>query len=131
LTGDSKRDVPSNTVQRRHVLKWFVGGIGFVVVAGGAGVELVDHGVLPGKQTLDEIDGACSVPTPTLSFHNVGPSESGHFYSAARQRSVGYTIGYPPRYQTGTMLPLVVMLHGYGQNHATALVGMTPAWRCV
>ena len=51
----------------------------------------------------------------------------GSFYSEARRRSVGYTIGYPPSYRRGDSIPLIVMLHGYGQNHETALVGMTPA----
>jgi len=98
-----------------------------VVVASAAGLELVSHGVLPGKQLLDQIDGACSVPAPALSFEAVGPSESGRFYSAARQRTVGYTIAYPPAHRPGDSLALIVMLHGYGNDHATALFAMTPA----
>lgn len=117
----------SDSVSRRRLLKWCAGAVGTLVVVGAAGFELIDHGVLPGKQTLDELDGACSLPTPKLSFASVGPSESGSFFSAARQRRVGYTIGYPPSHRPGDALPLIVMLHGYGQNHATALIGMTPA----
>jgi pimeloyl-ACP methyl ester carboxylesterase len=45
----------------------------------------------------------------------------------ARRRMVGYTIAYPPGHRAGDELPLVVMLHGYGGNHADALVGITPA----
>jgi predicted esterase len=133
LTKDSpsneemKRDVLSNAVSRRRLLKWATAGVGTVVVAGVSGFELVNHGVLPGKQILDQIDGACSVPAPTLSFAAVGPSETGRFYSAARQRTVGYTVAYPPEHRPGDALALIVMLHGYGQSHATALVGMTPA----
>ena len=56
-----------------------------------------------------------------------GPSSSRTFYSAARRRTVGYTIAYPPGHRAGDELPLVVMLHGYGGNHADALVGMSPA----
>jgi S-formylglutathione hydrolase FrmB len=97
------------------------------VVVGATGFELVDHGVLPGKQTLDEIDGGCSVPATTLDMHSVGRNESGRFFSKARRQSVGYTIGYPAGYRAGDTLPLVVMLHGFGQTHTTALVGMTPA----
>jgi pimeloyl-ACP methyl ester carboxylesterase len=96
-------------------------------VASVTGFELVDHGVLPGKQFLDQIDGACSVPAPVLSFGVVGHSESGRFFSTARRRTVGYTIAYPPHHRSGEALPLIVMLHGYGNNHATALFGMTPA----
>lgn len=114
-------------VTRRRLLYWLSGGIGAVVVGGAAGVELVNHGVLPGKQILDQLDGACSVPTPALSFTALGPSESGRFFSGARHRSVGYTVAYPPGHGPGDELPLVVMLHGFGDDHTTALKGMTPA----
>lgn len=119
-------DVASMTVTRRRLLYWLAGGIGTVIVGGVAGLELVNHGVLPGKQILDQLDGACSVPAPDLSFATLGPSESGRFYSSARRRSVGYTIAYPPGRGPGDELPLVVMLHGFGDDHSTALVGMTP-----
>ena len=114
------------TVSRRRLLKVIAGGLGAVAVAGVAGFELVDHGVLPGKQILDQLDGACSVPTPSLSFIPAGASTSGRFYSQARHRSVGYTIAHPHLYTFRENLPLIVMLHGYGNNHSTALFGMTP-----
>lgn len=118
---------PAGSLSRRRLLYWLSGGVGAVVVASFAGVELVEHGVLPGKQYLDEIDGACSVPAPALSFAALGPSVSGRFFSRARGRSVGYTLAYPPGHGPGSRLPLIVMLHGYGDDHRTALVGMTPA----
>ena len=114
-------------VSRRRFLKWIVGGVGAVVAVGATGFELVDHGVLPGKQLLDRIDGACSVPATPLSFASVGPSESGRFYSHARHQSVGYTIAYPPAHKPGDALALIVMLHGFANNHTTALFGMSPA----
>ncbi len=43
---------------RRQLL---AGGVVGLLGAAVAGVELVDHGVLPGKATLDELTGACSV----------------------------------------------------------------------
>ena len=96
--------------------------------AGGAlGVELVSHGILPGQQELDEIDGACSVVAAPLRFSPTGVSRSGRFYSRARGRNVGYTIAWPPDHEPGTAVPLIVMLHGEGANHANALTGMTPA----
>jgi enterochelin esterase-like enzyme len=98
-----------------------------VVVAGVTGLELISRGILPGHEMLDTLDGACSVPNPALEFAPPGPSFSRTFYSAARRRAVGYTIAYPPRHRAGDELPLVVMLHGYGGNHADALVGMSPA----
>lgn len=118
---------PPAVLPRRRLLSWVAGGIGVVVIGGATGLELVNHGVLPGKQLLDQIDGACSVPAPILTFATLGPSESGRFYSTARQRSVGYTIAYPPGHKPGDQLPLIVMLHGFGNNHTTALVGMTPS----
>src|SRR4029079_7344488 len=47
--------------------------------------------------------------------------------SRPRRRSVGYTIASPPGHRRGDELPLVVVLHGYGGNHANALAGMSPA----
>jgi S-formylglutathione hydrolase FrmB len=57
----------------------------------------------------------------------VGPTKEGRFYSAARRKVVGFTIGFPPGFAQGDHVPLVVMLHGEGGNHRSALVGMTPA----
>jgi predicted esterase len=124
--GETNDEVPTTAFSRRRLLKWAAGGVGTLVVAGATGFELVNHGVLPGKQLLDRFDGACSVPATALTFGTVGPSETGRFYSAARHRSVGYTIAYPPSHQPGDSLALIVMLHGYGDNHATALFRMTP-----
>ncbi|MEO9180576.1 MAG: alpha/beta hydrolase-fold protein [Acidimicrobiales bacterium] len=112
---------------RRTVLTWLASGIGVVAVAGVTGLELVEHGVVPGKQTLDELDGGCAVASTTLSFAPLGPAISGNFSSKARNRSVGYTIAYPPGHHVGDELPLVVMLHGFSNNHKTALFGMSPA----
>ena len=111
---------------RRRLLLFGTGAAAFVAV-GTTGVELVLHGVLPGKQLLDQIDGTCSVQSPPLVFSPPGPALSGAFYSRARQRSVGYTIAYPPGHGPGDELPLVVMLHGFGGDHTNAVVGMTPA----
>lgn len=99
-----------------------------VAAVADAGAELVDHGVLPGKSELDAVDGACDLPSANLDAYAVpGPEVSGTFWSAARNRSVGYTIGYPPGHGPGDGLPLVVMLHGEGGDHAGALAGLTPA----
>jgi len=114
-------------LSRRRFLGWGLGGAAAVVLAGAAGFELVSHGVLPGRQTLDELDGACSVSSPPLAFATTGPSISGTFHSASRNTEVGYTIAYPPGHGPGSALSLIVMLHGFGGNHADALAGMTPA----
>jgi enterochelin esterase-like enzyme len=112
---------------RRRLLAVGLGGVAAVAVAGAAGVELVAHGVLPGRQTLDRLDGGCDVARPDLHFSTPGDSRSGSFYSAARHTTVGYTLAYPPGHGAGSALPLVVMLHGFGANHQTALAGLSPA----
>jgi enterochelin esterase-like enzyme len=112
---------------RRRVLALGLAPAAVLAGAGIAGVELVSRGILPGRSMLSSLDGACSVPSPALEYSSLGPSFSGTFYSAARRRTVGYTMAYPPRHQPGDELPLVVMLHGYGGSHADALTGMSPA----
>jgi enterochelin esterase-like enzyme len=99
--------------------------VAVVVLVGATGVELVEHGVLPGKDSLDEIDGACSVPSPPLVFSPPGPLTSGTFYSRARNRDVGYVLAYPPGHGPGSGLPLVVTLHAFGANYFTPLSGMS------
>jgi S-formylglutathione hydrolase FrmB len=107
-------------------LSYGLGAAGALVAVGVTGVELVSHGVLPGKQTLDQLEGACSVASPPFMFSVPGPTKSGTFFSNARNRLVGYTIAYPPGSGPGAALPLIVMLHGFGANHTNALSGMTP-----
>ena len=114
-------------IDRRRFLVYGLGGIAAVLAAGVTGVELVSHGVLSGQQELNQLEGKCSVPSPPLSVSSLGPSISSSFHSHARNRTVGYTIAYPPGHGRGSRLPLVVMLHGFGADHTSAVVGMTPA----
>jgi len=118
---------PGSRWSRRRVLTFGLAPVAVLACAAAGGAELVSRGVLPGRTLLQELDGACSVPAPPLAFSPLGPSVDGAFYSAARRRTVGYTIAYPPGHRPGDELPLVVMLHGYGGNHAHALAGMSPA----
>ena len=114
--------------RRRLFLRYTLASVAAIAVAGAVGAELVYHDVLPGKGALDAIDGAGSVPAPDLTpYAPPGPELSGTFYSAARRHPVGYTIAYPPGHRPGDWLPLVIMLHGYGFNHANAVRGMSPA----
>ena len=124
----SDNGTPSRTRwTRRRILAAGLGGVAGIVLAGAAGVELVSHGFLPGKQALDQLEGGCSVSGPTPEFAaTLGHRQSGSFHSQARNRMVGYTLAWPPGVQPGTPLPLIVMLHGYGGNHTNALTGMSP-----
>jgi predicted esterase len=112
-------------VTRRHLLAWGLGGAATIAAAGVAGFELVDRGVLPGKQTLDSAIGACDVPSPKVTFGPLGPVVTGRFDSKARNQPVGYAIGYPHGYGPGSALPFVVMLHGFGGDHTDALAGIS------
>ena len=85
------------------------------------------HGVLPGRTVLDELDGTCSVATPAETFARTGPSRSGRFYSQARNKTVGYTIAYPPGHGPGSELPLAVTLHGFGGDHTSGFGGLSMA----
>jgi enterochelin esterase-like enzyme len=112
---------------RRRVLAFGVGGLATILGGAAGAFELIEHGVLPGAQELDQIDGSCSVTHAPLEFSALGPSRSGSFYSSARNCNVGYTIAYPPGHGPRSALPLIVMLHGYGGNHTNALAAMSPA----
>jgi predicted esterase len=112
---------------RRKVLTLGAGGLVAVIAAGVVGTELVAHGVFPGQQELDQLDGACAVASPPLKFSALGTSISKRFYSRSRQRTVGYTVAWPPGQRPGDPLPLIVMLHGEGADHTNALAGMSPA----
>jgi S-formylglutathione hydrolase FrmB len=126
--GSGGRDgVGRRALTRRRVLALGLAPVAALVAAGVAGVELVSRGVLPGRAVLDDVDGTCSVAAPLLADSPPGPSFSGTFYSAARNRAVGYTVAYPPRHKPGDELPLVIVLHAYGANHGNALVNLSPA----
>lgn len=117
---------PGAGLSRRRMLGVGLGGIAGLAAAGG-GLELVARGVLPGKQYLGWIDGACSVSGPPLRYSAAGPAYSGSFYSRARHREVGYTIVYPPGHRPGNRLPLIIALHAFGGSHASVLAGLPAA----
>jgi S-formylglutathione hydrolase FrmB len=106
---------------RRQLIGTGIGGLAGLAVVGAGGVELVDHGVLPGKAVLNQIDGACSVRPPVVRFAPPGPTTAGSFYSRARQREVGFSITYPPGHRPGSDLPLIINLHAYGGSYRSAL----------
>lgn len=100
-------------ITRRRLL---VGGAGFAV-AGGAALVGVELEVVPGRSWLyhrlgrDGADGVVPDIEP-------GAFESGTFASEARGKDVGWAISRPPG-ESGA-LPLVVALHGRGQDHRSA-----------
>jgi pimeloyl-ACP methyl ester carboxylesterase len=115
----------SKLMSRRSALRLGAGGLGLLVSGAAGGYELIERGALPGKTLLANIDGACDVPEPQVSYGEPGPLLNGSFYSRARGTTVGYEIAYPPGHGPGSRgLPLIVALHGYDANHATAIANV-------
>jgi pimeloyl-ACP methyl ester carboxylesterase len=112
---------PGRGWSRRRVLAWALGGLGTVLLAGAGGVELALHDIVPGHAVLNVVDGNCAVPAVPESFSPLGPAQSGRIFSRARNRMVGYTIAYPPGHVPGARLPLVIALHGHGDDHTSVL----------
>jgi pimeloyl-ACP methyl ester carboxylesterase len=118
---------PRKVFSRRRLI---AGGAMLAVlgVGGGVTLDLVSKGILPGQSLLDEIDGACSLPTTKFTFaKTLGPVKSGGFYSRARGQQVGWQLAYPPGHSFGDELPLIVALPPYGATHLHALLGPTLA----
>jgi len=93
-------------------------GVGLVAVGAGAGAYGVDEGVLPGRSWLYRHlrpSGEAGV-VPDVS---PGRTVSGSFRSDARLgQDCGWTIAFPPG--EARDLPVAVVLHGRGNNHASA-----------
>jgi hypothetical protein len=100
--GTEHHEVIHRGFGRRRLLTYGLGGLAAVAAAGVTGLDLISHGVLPGQLLLDEVEGKCSAASPQLRFSSLppksglGPSRSDRFYSGARNRTVGYTLAYPP-----------------------------------
>jgi dienelactone hydrolase len=97
----------------------FLTGAGLLAAAGGAGALGVDEGVLPGRSWLyrhlgpDGVDGVVPRVPP-------GRTVSGSFVSDARLgQRCGWTIAFPPG-EVRENLPVAVVLHGRGNDHASA-----------
>jgi pimeloyl-ACP methyl ester carboxylesterase len=95
-------------------------GAAAVLVAAGAGFELVDHAVLPGKGRLDAALGRCDATAPAASGADAPPPVTGTFASRLRGREVAYALAYPPGRQPGVRLPVCLALHGFGSDAAAA-----------
>ncbi|MGA2012752.1 MAG: alpha/beta hydrolase-fold protein [Solirubrobacteraceae bacterium] len=114
----------SRTWSRRRLLAAGAGGAAAALLGG---LELVAHGVLPGQHALDELEGACTVAVPPETLAPAGPVITGRFFSRARNRTVGYTIAYPPGHAPGSRLALGVVLHAFGGDHTSRYGGLSLA----
>jgi len=101
-------------VTRRTFL---LGGIGSAVVVLAGAYAGVEEDVLPGRTRLARLTGQCDVnATPPPSSAGV---VSGRFSSSARKTEVGWSLATPPGVATAG-LPVVIVLHGRGDDHSTA-----------
>ncbi len=114
------------TGRRRLSRRAFLAGAGVATVA--AGALAVNQGVLPGRSSvfghlgLDGPDGPDG-PDGVVPQVAGGRTVSGSFVSKARRgRRCGWTIAMPPSYgsDTGSSLPVAVVLHGRGGDHTSA-----------
>lgn len=117
--GSTRSERKTNEPQfpRRRILKIGGGLLAGAAIAGVGGVELVDHGVLPGQSLLNSLDGACEVPARRLSFGEVGRTLTGSFYSTRRHVTVSYSIGLPASFLKGQRTSLAIFLHGEFASH--------------
>ncbi len=111
------------SISRRGFLIGGAATVGVVAVAAGGGYVLVEEGVVPGKNRLDQLLGACgdTGPVPT---NEPGPIVHGSFTSSARNGTeVGWTVMYPPGSGPGDSLPVCISLHGRGGHNTDAVDG--------
>lgn len=100
----------------------FLAAGGVLVVGAGAAAVGIETGVLPGRSWaynhlgLDGEDGTIPDVPP-------GRVVSGSFISRARSgKRCGWSIAYPPGHRG--RLPVVIALHGRGNDHTTAFTGL-------
>ncbi|MFI5729573.1 alpha/beta hydrolase [Kribbella sp. NPDC051587] len=89
-------------------------------VAGTAGVVGLETGVIPGRGRVHEALGLMG-PDGVVPDVPAGPVVSGRFNSLGRRTTVGYSIIYPAGHQPSDPLPVVLVLHGRGGDHTSAV----------
>ncbi|MFF1818476.1 alpha/beta hydrolase [Kribbella sp. NPDC058245] len=89
-------------------------------VAGTAGVVGLETGVIPGRGRVHEALGLTG-PDGVVPDVPAGPVVSGTFSSLGRRTAVGYSIIYPDGHQPSDPLPVVLVLHGRGGDHTSAV----------
>ncbi|HEX4727642.1 MAG TPA: alpha/beta hydrolase-fold protein [Jatrophihabitans sp.] len=103
---------------RRPSRRAFLVGTGLAGLAVGAGAVGVEERLLPGRSWLYAHLGR-NGKDGTLPDVKAGPVVSGSFISQHRlEARCGWSIGYPPNQPKN--LPVLVVLHGKGGNHASA-----------
>lgn len=106
---------------RRRALITATGGLAAVVAASGAAYGLVEADVLPGRIRLDRALGRCgempAAPSGTATVRQR------RYRSRARRTEVGWSLVRPENRRLSG-LPVVVVLHGLGGDHASAVTDL-------
>ncbi|MEV6268138.1 alpha/beta hydrolase-fold protein [Kribbella sp. NPDC051936] len=89
-------------------------------VAGVAAVAALETGVVPGRARVHDLLGLTG-PDGVVPDVPAGPAVSGSFDSFGRRTKVGYSILYPHGYDAAAELPVVLVLHGRGGDHTSAV----------
>jgi enterochelin esterase-like enzyme len=89
-------------------------------VAGAAVVTGLETGVIPGRARVHDVLGLTG-PDGVVPDVPAGPVESGSFESFFRGTTVGYSVIYPHGYGSSARLPVVLVLHGRGGDHTSAV----------
>jgi enterochelin esterase-like enzyme len=89
-------------------------------VAGAAVVTGLETGVIPGRARVHDVLGLTG-PDGVVPDVPAGPVESGSFESFFRGTTVGYSVIYPHGYGASVRLPVVLVLHGRGGDHTSAV----------
>ncbi len=111
-------DTPSPKRLTRRAL---LAGAGLLAVGTGAGAIGVNEGVLPGRSWLYRNFGPDG-PDGVVPQASGGRTVSGSFVSDARLgQRCGWSIAFPPGHARN--LPVTVVLHGRGGDHASAFGG--------
>lgn len=92
---------------------------GASVAAVGAAAWAVEAGALPGRSTLHRLLGL-NGPAGAMPSADPGPMASGSFISHWRSGETGWAISYPPGYEPGASLPVLISLHGVGGDHRSS-----------
>ncbi|HEY4567916.1 MAG TPA: alpha/beta hydrolase-fold protein [Kribbella sp.] len=89
-------------------------------VAGVVTVTALETGAIPGRARVHDVLGLTG-PDGVVPDVPAGPVVSGSFNSFGRRTEVGYSIIYPHGYEPSAELPVVLVLHGRGGDHTSAI----------
>lgn len=85
----------------------------------GATAWAVEEGVLPGRSTVHRLLGL-NGPAGEVPSLDPGVMATGSFASRWRSGDTGWAISYPPGFDLGATLPVLVSLHGVGGDHSSS-----------